>query len=400
MNSTEISNKIAALQADLKAVFDKHKTADGGYDMPADVLGSLEARETELKGLNDQLTKARTAERMAKVVEEYQESTKTLNRLPVEASGRKEHKVQTLGQAYFDAKVAFNAGPVEAEFRTARELGYKAVFDESAGWAPPAIRSSQVVMSPQRQLTFLDYLPSMTVNVPTYRYMYESTFTNAAAEVAEAGTYAEAALALTELNVVIRKIGVTLPFTEEQMQDIPAAEDYLTQRLTLMIRTRLETEEIGGNGTAPNILGLNGFSGIGTHARGSDNQYDAIYKGITSVRTNNFSEPNLLVIHPQDWQTLRLGQASTGQYIWDNPSVGGAQTIFGLPVCLNAGMTIGTAFVMDTAFARTLYRDGIEFEYTNSHGTEFIQGIMRVRAAIRAAVMLDRGPALCQVTGL
>jgi len=45
--------------------------------------------------------------------------------------------------------------------------------------------------------------------------MKETTVTNAAAERAEGGVYAESALALAEQTVPVRGIGTSLPITDE-----------------------------------------------------------------------------------------------------------------------------------------------------------------------------------------
>jgi hypothetical protein len=49
-----------------------------------------------------------------------------------------------------------------------------------------------------RPLVVADLLPTINVSLPTYLYMEETTFTNAAVEVAEGSAKPEAALALTE----------------------------------------------------------------------------------------------------------------------------------------------------------------------------------------------------------
>lgn len=403
MNVNEISAKIGALQADLKGVFDKHKTADGGFDMPADVLAQVEAREAELKGLNDELTRAKTLERIAKQNADYIDGENDVKRLPIGAKGdAKEQK--TLGALFMASKAHKLQGQTIAiaDYDVKGELGFKTNFSTSAGWAPANVRSDVVAMSAQRPISLLDYLPSQTVSVGQsgYRYMLETTFTNSAAELAEAGTYAEGALALTEQVINIRKLGTTIPVTDEQLEDVAGAEDYLTTRITLMLRTRLENQIVAGAGTSNTILGLSNFSGVLTQARGSDDQYTAIYKAVTKIRSQGFTEPNLVVMHPLDWQTIRLAQATTGQFLWDNPAVAGAKSLFGMNVIVSVVMTQGTALVLDTAWTSVLYRHGIEFVSTNAHASEFLSGVQRIRADVRAAVALYRAPAVCVVSGL
>jgi hypothetical protein len=84
-----------------------------------------------------------------------------------------------------------------------------------------------------------------------YAYMEETTFTNAPAEVAEGSSYPEATLAGTERQVDVSKIVVFLPVTDEELEDVEALPATIDNRLTLMLRQRLELQMVVGNGTAP-----------------------------------------------------------------------------------------------------------------------------------------------------
>jgi hypothetical protein len=46
------------------------------------------------------------------------------------------------------------------------------------------------------------------------------------------------------------------------------------------------------------------------------------------------------------------------------------------------------------------YREGIEFEVSNSHSDFFTKGQLAIRAQLRAAFVVYRPSAICQVTGL
>lgn len=404
MNVSELSAKIGAIQTELKGIFDAGRTEDGSFDLSADQFAVIEAKELELKGLGEQLDRAKSVERIAENTKAYHDNSEKLNRLPVgDVKAMNKPEAKSLGELYVESKSALMK---EQSFLCKdfdpRELGFKTNFTTSAGWAAEPRRSDVVALSAQRPISLLDYLPSQTVQVGStgFRFMLETTYTNAAAELAEAGTYAEGALAMTEQMVPIRKVGVTIPVTDEQLEDVGSVQDYLTQRLGFMLRQRLESQVLSGAGTGNLIKGLTAFSGVLTQAKGSDNGYDAIYKAITKIRAQGYTEPNLLVIHPTDWQAMRIAQNSVGSYIWDNPAVGGAQTMYGLPVIVSTVTAQGTAVLMDTNFASVVYRHGIEFVTTNSHSDEFLAGIQRIRADVRAAVALYRGPAVATVTGL
>lgn len=277
-----------------------------------------------------------------------------------------------------------------------------ALFQTGGGWSAPSIRSDRVVDFAVRPLVLADLLPIVNVTLPTYLYMEETTFTNSAATVAEGASKPEVALALTERTETIRKIAGYLPVTDEQLDDVPAARQYIDNRLGYMVKQILDTQIISGNGSGTNLVGINhsARSGVQQQAKAGDTAHDATYKAMTKIRVNAFSEPNGAVFHPNDWQDIRLAQASgSGVYLWGNPSEPGLERIFGLPVVLTTGASEGTALVGDFNQASLLFRQGLTMKvgYVND---DLIKNRQTVVAELRAAVAVFRPAAFCEVTGV
>ncbi len=275
-----------------------------------------------------------------------------------------------------------------------------AQFTTAAGWAPESLRTGRVVESAQRQIEVTDILPSFPTSMAAIVYMEETTFTNAAAERAEAAAYAEAALALTQRSVTVRSIGTSIPVTDEQLADVDGVASYLDQRLGFMVRQRLDSQILVGDGIAPNLTGTLNTAGINTQAKGADPTPDAIYKAIVTVRATGRAEPNVVIMHPLDWQDVRLLRTTEGMYIWGSPSAPGPEMIWGLPVVLTTAVTPNTAIVGDYArFAGLHIRAGLEV-LTGFVNDDFTKGLVHIRAGIRAAVVHYRPAAFTQVTGI
>ena len=403
MNKRELTAKIDTLQTELKDLFGKAKDANGEFKMTSDALAEAEARETELGDLNKKLFEVNKVEQMAKRNEEYlANNTKAAFTLPHEGSDAPRGEVKSFGQQIVDAGTlkGLNSPSV-----TLADVELKTLMSTGAGWAPESIRSGVVALSPQRALTLLDYLPSITVNQAAYKYMLESTFTNSAAETAESvdgtlNSYPESALALTETTALIQKIPTFLPVSDEQIEDVPGITEYLNQRLSYMVKARFEGQLIAGNGTAPNIRGMINVSGVNTQAKSTDDTFTAIYKGITKIRVNGQTEPNLILMHPNDWQDIRVLQASTGQFIFENPALAGDKTLFGIPVILSTAVTENTAVLLDSFYNMALMRRGVDVQFSNSHASYFIQGVQAVRADMRGGFACLRPKSICTVTGI
>ncbi len=281
------------------------------------------------------------------------------------------------------------------------ELEAKTLFQTSAGWAPESIRTGRVVEDAQRPIQIIDMIPAGRTGQAAVVYMEETTFTNAAAERAEAGAYAEAALALTERSNTVRSIGVSLPVTDEQLDDEAQVESYLNNRLPFMIRQRLDSQLLVGNGTPPNLEGILNVTGIQTQAIGGDTALDAIYKAMDLIRVTGRAIPSGLILHPNDWQPIRLLRTADGIYIWGNPSEVGPLSVWGVPLSVSDAITENTGLAGDfRAHSELVERRGIVLEVTDSHNTDFVNGRKMIRAGGRWAFVVYRPAAFCTITGI
>jgi HK97 family phage major capsid protein len=280
----------------------------------------------------------------------------------------------------------------------------KALFETTAGWPPETTRTGTVVYSAQRPVEITDVIPQTTTSQAAVVYMEETVFTNTAAERAEGAAYPEAALELAERSSPVRKIAVWLPVTDEQLEDEPQARGYVNNRLPFMIRQRLDSQILVGNGTPPNLAGFldtTAYPNTQAQAKGADPVPDAVYKAMTKVRVGGRGVPNVVLMHATDWEGVRLLRTTDGIYIWGSPSEAGPDRIWGLPVVqhsIPAGENTG--LVLDTTFTELSVRRGIEMQITNSHAGFFIEGKQAIRADMRAALLVYRQSALCRVTGI
>jgi HK97 family phage major capsid protein len=282
------------------------------------------------------------------------------------------------------------------------EFESKTVMTTAAGFATRPARIAELTPIATRPLQVLDVIPSTNTNASAILYMEVTTQTNAAIEIGEGVAYPEAALVLTERTSPVRKIGVILPVTDEQIDDVPQVQALIDETLPFMVRQRLDGQVFNGNGTPPNLTGLLTVSGIQTQAKGADPVPTAFLKAMVKVRTGTGrAVPSGILIHPTDWQIVKTLQDTTGQYIWGNPAVAGPDTMWGLPMVQVDAGSAGTAIVADFRnFVRLYFRDanaGVEVGYVND---DFKLGQKSFRADVRAALVARRPAAICSVTGI
>lgn len=394
---TEVSGQLDAKRKELHDLFAEAKTDTGELD-PSKVKGYANGTELaeavrtindEIDGLAKKESELAAIKRGAEHGADYEERT--------EPGAPGTVRSKSIGEQF----VAGKAHELKGRDVELPDVEIKTLFQRSDGWTPESTRSGRVVLSAQRPVQVTDLLPSIPWGQAAYKYMEETTFTNNAVEKAEGATYGEAALELTERSVTIEKIPVWMPVTDEQLEDEPGAAAYVDARLPFMIQQRLDGQLLMGDGNTPNIMGVNNVVGIQTQAKGADPVPDAIYKGLTKVRVTGRAIPNAVVIHPNDWQDVRLLRTTDGVYIWGNPSEAGPERIWGVQAVQADAQTENTAVVGDFAnYALLVVRRGIVVKVTDSHSDFFINGKQAIRADMRAAAVWLRPAAFCTVTGI
>lgn len=280
-------------------------------------------------------------------------------------------------------------------------------------------RPPGIVELGQQMPTVADLFMQAQTDSPTIRYMKETSFTNSADTVLEGDDKPEAGFALEETDVSVRKVAVWTKVTDETLEDFSQIRPYIDQRLAFMVRTKIDTQLLNGSGTAPNLAGLLGTSGIQTAEMSSNTAVklaEAIMNAITKVRTVGFFEPDAIVMHPNDYEKLRLAVDGNTQYygggFFQNQYGAGATPaappLWGLrvvqttaiseidlatPGASNKGPIVG-AFQLGGA---VFYRNGLSIESTNSDQDDFLMNLTTIRVEQRLALAVYRPLAFCRV---
>lgn len=372
--------KVAQIQALNAEMTDLSKEADAltemaGIKARSDELG--EAREHPGHSTNGK--GARNGDEQAK--------RKSLGELFVESAGYKGWNAGHQGQV---------AG-IDADWLNLNAT----TFDTAGSTLTGYDRQPGIVLVGTQRLTVAALLAKGQTTQNTIRYVQEDTYTNAATTVAEGATKPEAAFDTSEADAPVRKIAVVAKVTDEMFADFPIMQAYIDQRLRFMVAQTEETQLLNGSGSAPQIRGILQTSGIQTQARSTDDNQDAIYKAMVKVRSVGFFEPDGVVIHPDNWTTIRLLRTSDGEYIWGLPSDPGPERVWGLPTVVTTAITANTALV--GAFqlgAQVFYREGLRVESTNSNEDDFKKNLVAIRAEQREALAVYRPKAFCTVTSL
>lgn len=271
--------------------------------------------------------------------------------------------------------------------------------------------------------TIADLLPTATATSPQITYNQELSVTNAAAATAESGLKPESAFTFDEVTEPVKKLATFLPISDEMLEDAPQVQAYLNQRLSLFIRIAEEASILRGSGTNDLVGFVNSFAtrGIGSAVitgTADSNAGTAIYGDLFNIMNNqrgsSHLEPDGIIMHPNEWGTIRTRYDVSGQYYGGGPILGpygGPQgpasasalgqsfSLWGVPVHVTTAIGAGTMLV--GAFkqgAQLFRRGGITVEASNSHSDFFQRNQTAIRAEERLALAVYRPSAFTVVT--
>lgn len=434
LTAKQAREKLADRQEQLGKVFTEALvTGDSGqkqYDfnkvtcLGADVKGSIAVAE-KVHSMNLEANElaqhAETLEAAEKAALEHADREKAVNRpqFPGTKGDPRQPEIKSLGQLLgeheqfqkwakggagggitlsFDDVYPSDMMAKGAQFDTIRS---KTLMTTSAGYAPEAIRLPGYVEAVSRPIQLLDIIPLFRTGQDQIVYMEETTRTHAAAEKAEGAAFAESTFAFTERTSPVRKITDSLPVTDEQLEDVAFMESYINGRLTYGLRQRFDSQSLVGDATGSNLRGLANVAGIQSQAKGVDPVPDAFFKAMTKIRLTGRAMPTHHLIHPTDWEGVRLLRTADGVYIWGSPSEAGPERLWGLPVVQQDADAAGTGYVGSflPAWLSAFERKGVDLQ-VGYVGSQFGEGKRTVRGDMRVALVFFRPAAFSEVTGL
>ena len=402
----ELMDKVASKRTELKEVFESAE--DGKYT--SEQKEEIKRRNDELAELVEDVSIEKKKLQNEKALEE---DSKPVAEMPqaapaVEAKSVGEQFVQT--DAYKNYLSSGVKG-VDSHIETKTTL-------TTTGYPPETLRQPGILETALRDPNaVINLFDVINTDQNAFSYLEETTFTNNAAEAAEGSAVGEAALAFTERTESIRKMGVFIPVTDELLADEAGIQGYLNSRLQTMIRLRMDSQLLSGDGTAPNIEGLldAGKSSVGSSDFNSYNgnleRIGAIYNAITDIRVNAFTEPDAIIMHPSDWNQIVTSVTDVDTSGSKNPLfvvAGGfgadaAPSIWGLKVVPTTAISNNTVLVGKFGggeAANVVMRQGIELAVTDSHSDFFIKNQLAIRATMRMGFPVYRQAAFHKILNM
>ncbi len=233
-----------------------------------------------------------------------------------------------------------------------------------------AVELSDIGQLATRKLTMYDAFQKIPVSSSnhngTIRYYDwdEATIARAAAMIAEGAAFPESTAKWKTETVELRKVGDTLPVTEEFFEDEAMFAAELGQFLRTNVDLEVDNQIANGDGTGQNLKGL--FASVDAFVPAASDITDAsiydlfpkVKESITSVGGSKYA-PNVAFMNIADINKYKLKKDSNNNYVMppfvsrDGSSIDGVTVIESNVVAANS-MVLG-----DNKFARIYEKPGV-----------------------------------------
>jgi len=405
----ELKEQIAQSREELKAAFETQE--DGKYT--AEAKEKIKGLNTELAGLVDDLKIEEAKVQNEKAMEIANEPVNTIPNPSVE-----EGKVKSIGEQLV-ATNAYQAYVENGVKGVDSNVEFKTTLN-TTGYPPESLRAPGILETALRNPdSVIGLFDQIQTSQNAYVYLEETTFTNNAGSIAEAGDISaslESALAFTERTESIRKMATFLPVTDELLSDVAGIQGYVNSRLSTMMKLNMDNQLINGDGSAPNLTGVLNKSGINTFDyalpyAGELGKLGQIYQAITEIRKDAFVEPDAIVMHPSDWYDIVTSVTDVDTSGSKNPLfvvAGGfgadaAPRIWGLRVVPSTVIAAGTMLVGKFGggdAAQVILREGVDLAVSDSHSDFFAKNQLAIRLTMRLGFAIYRPAAFCTITNM
>ena len=167
--------------------------------------------------------------------------------------------------------------------------------------------------------------------------------------------------------------------SNQMLSDFQGITSYLAYELPRQIYNVEDTQLLTGDGSAPNLYGLEsgalsdanlvGTSFENAIANGLSTKFDCILAAIGLLKSSDYA-PDGIIMNPQDVVQLAYARDTNGQYTAPVIFVDNTPTIFGLPISESSAVTAGEFYVMDSQNVGQLFqREGISVRFFEQDGT-------------------------------
>lgn len=323
--------------------------------------------EDSTKALNDAIEKGASKDEVQGLIDQMKEQGSLLEALEQKFNSGKAEK-QTLPEEIKEKLEAIKSLPTANK---SKEVVLKADTNRaSITGNQQAHELNTIGQLGHAQLTAYDVFPKIPIKesnnngVIRYYDWDEATTVRAAAMVAEGAVFPESTAKWATYTIPLRKIGDTLPVTEEFYEDEAMFAAELNMFLEANVKIKREDQIINGDNTGENLKGI--FASVPEYTAVASGITDAsiydlipvVSSDITISRGSKYT-PNFAFMNKADILKMQLKKDGNNNYVIPPFVDRNGEVVDGILVIENNTVAANTMVLGDSRFARIYEKTGI-----------------------------------------
>lgn len=314
--------------------------------------------------------------------------------------GDEGEKYRTPGEQFVNSEVFRKAREDGRLFRKGQNISMdlKAItsLTASAGRLLTPDVQAGIIALPQRRATIRSLIAPGRTDKPSVQYFKETVFTNSAAPTAEGTRKPESNLTFEDALARVVKIAHFIKASTEILDDAPALESVIDQRLRYGLEFVEENQLLNGSGVGNNLSGLytNATAFVAPITLPGATRIDILRLAMLQAELALLPATGH-ILNPADWAAIELTKDTTGQYIIGNPQGQIGATLWGLPVVTSMAMTADTFLTGNFRDAAQIFdRELANVVVSTENEADFVENKVTILAEERLALAIYRAQSL------
>lgn len=304
--------------------------------------------------------------------------------------GEKFKEIGNLKKAYTDGKLK----RLEFDNLTGKAVGTMTTGDSLTNEVIPADYRPSIVEVARRKTRVRSLLPQGTTNSDKFRFIKEVVGEGSAGTTAEGAKKNQIDRDFSANDADVEKLSAFIDISEELLDDMAGLQSFLPRFLQEEIRDVEDTQLLTGNGTSPNLEGLNqnptSFAAIAADSNAQ--RVDLFMQASAQLESLNY-EANGILLHPQDWMLMYNEKDADGNYLRGLSFDTSANTLslLGIPIFKSTAVTQGDYYIGDWANgAQIMDKMGLNVRFYDQNNDNAEKNIITVVAEERLAFPIYR----------
>ncbi len=288
------------------------------------------------------------------------------------------------------------AGPSGALSETGSTAGAGSSTGQYGGIVPPEYAG--IYEPPTRPLVVADLFAPGSTNSNLVRLVKQDPETlNDAGATSEGSDFGEVDFEVRPQDYKICDHTARLTVTEDFLEDVLPAADYIAMRLGRLVRLAEEDMLVSGTGIAPDLIGLlhaaDDTESATTHSQGSDILDVAMAHIAAKTFDASGQMPTWVLMSPSTWLAYIVGRsdAGAGTFLSGHPSQISGRTAWGMSLVLSKACPDNKVIVGSPAAAtRFVHTSGMQIASSGGYALYFGASLILVKAKLRTTLAYER----------